>query len=250
MDNDLVAALTQVIGCRVDSTLERLDCLIFLFGAPGIGPGLILENQEKPPGHSFPGADLLHKVQVILLHQAALLVFLMGHLLAHRVQVAVDVRTAGQNLDLELDGRDLQVRNEGVDDIPLFPGAAQHKVDGDNFDHLDKAMVFGIDNAVLHFLNGQIIRHWIEAGGLLLLDTGGAFGQAFLFMALFCVLFCLIALGRTILFSIFLGPELFTDFISADFIKLSGEICFTRPPALRRLGLSLLWRLLFEMLAG
>ena len=36
----------------------------------------------------------------------------------------------------------------------------------------------------------------------------------------FCVLFCLIALGRTILFSIFLGPELFTDFISADFIKL------------------------------
>ena len=158
MDNDLVAALTQVIGCRVDSTLERLDCLIFLFGAPGIGPGSYSKIRKNRRVTASREPTCLHKVQVILLHQAALFVFLMGHLLAHRVQVAVDVRTAGQNLDLELDGRDLQVRNEGVDDIPLFPGAAQHKVDGDNFDHLDKAMVFGIDNAVLHFLNGQIIR--------------------------------------------------------------------------------------------
>uniref|UniRef100_UPI003FEF112B hypothetical protein n=1 Tax=Dysosmobacter welbionis TaxID=2093857 RepID=UPI003FEF112B len=96
----------------MDGALEGLDCFIFLLRPPGIGPGLILENQEKPPCNSLTGADLLHKIQVILLHQAALLVFLMGHLPAHRVQVAVDVRAAGQDLDLKLDGRDFQVRNE------------------------------------------------------------------------------------------------------------------------------------------
>ena len=206
--------------------------------------------QKEPPCNSLTGADLLHKIQVILLHQAALLVFLMGHLPAHRVQVAVDVRTAGQDLDLKLDGRDFQVRNEGVDNIPLLPGAPQHKVDRDNLDHLDKPMVFGIDNAVLHLLNGQIIRHRIEAGGLLLLDMGRAFRQAPLFRALLCFLFRLISLGRTLLFGIFLGPQLFTDLIAAHFIKLGRKICLTRPPTLRGLWLFLLGRPLLEMLAG
>ena len=96
----------------------------------------------------------------------------------NRVQVAVNIRAAGQDLDLQLDGRDFQVRNEGVDDIPLLSCAPQHEIDGDDLDHLDKPMVFGVDNAVLHLLNGQIIRHRIEAGGLLLLDMGGASGQA------------------------------------------------------------------------
>ena len=249
-DDDLVPALAQVVGGRMDGALEGLDCFIFLLRPPGIGPGLILENQKEPPCNSLTGADLLHKIQVILLHQAALLVFLMGHLPAHRVQVAVDVRTAGQDLDLKLDGRDFQVRNEGVDNIPLLPGAPQHKVDRDNLDHLDKPMVFGIDNAVLHLLNGQIIRHRIEAGGLLLLDMGRAFRQAPLFRALLCFLFRLISLGRTLLFGIFLGPQLFTDLIAAHFIKLGRKICLTRPPTLRGLWLFLLGRPLLEMLAG
>ena len=248
-DDDLVPTLAQVVGGRMDGALEGLDCFIFLLRPPGIGPGLILENQKEPPCNSLTGADLLHKIQVILLHQAALLVFLMGHLPAHRVQVAVDVRAAGQNLDLKLDGRDFQVRNEGVDDIPLLSGAPQHEVDRDNLDHLDKPMVLGVDNAVLHLLNGQIIRHRIEAGGLLLLDMGRAFRQAPLFRALLCFLFRLISLGRTLLFGIFLGPQLFTDLIAAHFIELSREICLARPPALRGLGLFLLGRPLFEMLA-
>ena len=102
----------------------------------------------------------------------------------------IGVSFASDTLELQMHRRNFQPACKRADDLILFFLRAQHKVDGDNFDHLDKAMVFGIDNAVLHFLNGQIIRHWIEAGGLLLLDTGGAFGQAFLFMALFCVLFC------------------------------------------------------------
>ena len=79
---------------------------------------------------------------------------------------------------------------------------------------------------------------------------GWAFRHPLFFRSLLCFLFRLIGLDRPFLPGVFLGPELFTDLISTDFIKLSWEICFTRPPALRRLGLSLLWRLLFEMLAG
>ena len=173
----------------------------------------------------------------------------MGHLLTHRVQVAVNIRAAGQDLDLQLDRRDFQVRNEGVDDIPLLSGAPQHEIDRDNLDYLDKPMVLGVDNAVLHLLNGQIIRHRIEAGELLLLDMGGASGQAFLFRALLCFLFRLIGLGRALLFGFFLGPELFTDLIAAYFVKLGREIRFTGPPAFRGLGLFLLGRPLFEMLA-
>ena len=110
-------------------------------------------------------------------------------------------------------------------------------------------MVFRVDNAVGDLLNGQIVCHRIDAGRLILLDMGGAFRHSLFFRPLLCFLFRLIGLDRPFLPGVFLGPELFTDFISADFIKLSGEICFTRPPVLRRLGRSLLWRLLFEMLA-
>ena len=132
----------------------------------------------------------------------------------------------------------------------MLPGASQHKVDGDYLNHFDKPMVFGVDNAVLYLLNGQIIRHRIEAGGLLLLDMGGAFRQAVLFRALLCFLFRLIDLGRTLFFGLFLGAQLFADLIAAHFIKLSGKIRLTRPPALRGLGFFLLGRTLLEMLAG
>ena len=75
-------------------------------------------------------------------------------------------------------------------------------------------MVLGVDDAVLYLLDGQIIRHRIEAGGLLLLGMGRAFRQALLFRALLCFLFRLIGLGRTLLFGIFLGPQLFADLIA------------------------------------
>ena len=106
VDNDLVAALTQVIGCRVDSTLERLDCLIFLFGAPCVVPRLILKNQKEASCNRLMGADLLNKVQVVLLHQAALLIVLLRHFTAYCVQVAVDVGTPGKHFDLQFNRTD------------------------------------------------------------------------------------------------------------------------------------------------
>src|SRR5699024_7556242 len=94
------------------------------------------------------------------------------------------------------------------------------------------------------------IRHRIEAGGLLLLGMGMAYRRALLFRALLCFVFSILGLGRTLLFWIFLGPQLFADFIAAYFIKLSREIGLARPPALRGLGLFLLGRPLLEMLAS
>ena len=104
--NDLVTALTQVIGCRVDSTLEGLDCLIFLFGTPCVVPGLILEDQEEASCNRLMGADLLNKVQVVLLHQAALLIVLLCHFSTHCVQVAVDVGAPGKHFNLQFDRTD------------------------------------------------------------------------------------------------------------------------------------------------
>ena len=39
-----------------------------------------------------------------------------------------DLCPACQYLDLQLDGADFQVGYKGIDDVPLFLGAAQHKI--------------------------------------------------------------------------------------------------------------------------
>ena len=135
-----------------------------------------------------------------------------------------------------------------IDNISLFPCAPQHEVDGDHLNHLDKSVVFRVDNAVGDLLNGQIVCHRIDAGRLILLDMGGRLGIRS-FQAASLLSFRLIGLDRPFLPGVFFGPELSRISYPRDFIKLSWEICFTRPPVLRRLGRSLLWRLLFEMLA-
>ena len=106
MDNDLVAALTQVIGCRVDSTLERLNCLIFLFGRRVLFQGSYSKIKKKRRVTASWGADLLNKIQIVLLHQAALFIVLLRHFTAYCVQVAVDVGTPGKHFDLQFDGTD------------------------------------------------------------------------------------------------------------------------------------------------
>lgn len=155
-DNHFITALPEVIGCSMYGALQGLNSFLFLFRTPGVVPGLILKNQEKAPCDSFPGADLLHKAQIVFLHQTALLIFLLSHLPAYCVQMTVDVRPTGQHLDLQLDGRDFQIRHKRVDDIALLSCAAEHKVDGNHLDHLDIPMVFGVDDAVLDLFDGKI----------------------------------------------------------------------------------------------
>ena len=228
--------------------LQGLDRLILLFGTPGVVPGFILKNQEETACDRLMGADLLHKVQVILLHQPALLVFFLGHLTAHSVQMPVNIRAASQNLDLQLDGRDLQIGYKGIDDVPLLPGAAQHKVDGNDLYNLHKTMIFGINNAVCDLLNGKIVRHRIDASRLFLPDVGGPFRRAFFPVRLFC-LFARF-LDRRLLFRTFLRPELFTNLIAADFIKLGGKVGFPGSPVFWGPGRLFTGRTLLEMPAS
>ena len=47
-DDDLIPTLAQIVGGRMDGALEGLDRFIFLLRPPGVGPGLILKNQEEP----------------------------------------------------------------------------------------------------------------------------------------------------------------------------------------------------------
>ena len=99
-----IPALAQVIRGRVDGGLQGADGLPFLVRAPCAIPGLVFKDQKETARDSLAGTDLLDELQVILLHEPALSVGLLGHLPAHRVHVAPDIRTAGQHLELELYG--------------------------------------------------------------------------------------------------------------------------------------------------
>mgnify|MGYP007129173133 CR=1 FL=1 len=58
-------------------------------------------------------------------------------------------------LIVRLDGADFQVGYKGIDDVPLFLGAAQHKIDGYYLDDLDIAVVLRVDDAVFNFGIGR-----------------------------------------------------------------------------------------------
>ena len=52
-----------------------------------------------------------------------------------------------------------KIGNKGIDDAPLFPGAAEQEVDGDHLHHLDVSVVFRVDDAVFYFADGQVVRY-------------------------------------------------------------------------------------------
>lgn len=75
----------------------------------------------------------------------------------HGVHMTVDVRPLGQHLKLHFHRGDFQVRDEGVNDIALLPGAPQKKIYRDDLDYFDIAVVTGIDDTVLDPLNGNVV---------------------------------------------------------------------------------------------
>ena len=89
-------------------------------------------------------------------------VSLPAQLLAYCLHMTVDVGPFGQHFELDFCRRDFQIGDEGVDDTALFLGAAEQKVDRNHLHHLDVAVIFGVDNAVLYFLNRNIVRQWVE----------------------------------------------------------------------------------------
>ncbi len=165
--NDLIPALAQVVGRRMDCTLQECGSLPLIIGASGVPPGLILKDQEKPACDRLVGADLLHEPQVVLLHEPALFVGLPFHFLLHRVHVPPDVRPARQDLELQPDRAHLQVGHKRINDVPLFPCAPQEEIDGHDLHDLDITAVFCINDAACNSGNRQVIRHGIQAGRLL-----------------------------------------------------------------------------------
>ena len=65
---------------------------------------VILKNQKEASCNRLMGADLLNKIQIVLLHQAALFIVLLRHFTAYCVQVAVDVGTPVSTLICNLTG--------------------------------------------------------------------------------------------------------------------------------------------------
>ena len=74
----------------------------------------------------------------------------------------VNVRSLGQHLELDFCRSNLQIGNERVDDSALFLGTTQHKVHRNDLNHLDVAMVFGVDDAVLYFFNRNIFSEGVQ----------------------------------------------------------------------------------------
>ena len=106
--NDLVPALTQIVACCMDSSLQGSHGVAFLIFS-GIAPGLMLKDKKKTAGDSFSGTDLLNELQVVLLHQTALFIGFHFHFPTYRFHMQIDVCTAGKYLELHPDGADLQV---------------------------------------------------------------------------------------------------------------------------------------------
>ena len=99
-NDDLVTALTEVVGSSVDCTLQGIDCLAFFIRALGVAPRLIFKNQEEAPGNCLTGTDLLNELEVVFLHEQALFIGFLFHLLPNGIQMAVDLCPACQYLDL------------------------------------------------------------------------------------------------------------------------------------------------------
>ena len=80
---------------------------------------------------------------------------LVGGIQPQLVQISIDIRFAGERLELQPHWADFQKAGERVNDTALLPWGAQQEVDGFNFQNLDVAVMRGVQDAVLDFLDGK-----------------------------------------------------------------------------------------------
>ncbi len=71
MADDLVAALTQVVGGGAGGGLEGRDSLLFLMAPLGAGERFMLKDQEESPGDGLAGTQLADQAQIVLLKHPA-----------------------------------------------------------------------------------------------------------------------------------------------------------------------------------
>ena len=91
----------------------------------------------------------------------------------------VHICTLGDNLDLQLHGRDFEIADKRIHDIPLLSCAAKQKIDRHDLQNFNITVVGRVDDAVFNFLNRHIRRKRIAGSlGLFLLPIGGVQHQA------------------------------------------------------------------------
>ena len=153
---DGIAALRQ-IGTEVASGgFERGDD--FSIGdVPLVCRGLVLKNHEKAAADSIARAKPFDKADIAHVALAHIRVRFVGSIPPQPVQIGVDIRLAGERLELQPYRADFQKAGERVDDAALFARGAQQEVDRLDFQNLDVAALCGVQDAVLDSLNGQQI---------------------------------------------------------------------------------------------
>ena len=112
MLDNAVAALPEII-CRCPCRrLKRGNSVGFLSVFLRAGERFIFHDEEKPACDGFSGAELFEQLQIVLLLHPAAFVRLLRHLPAHGFNVPVHIRTLGDDLDLQLHGRDFEIADE------------------------------------------------------------------------------------------------------------------------------------------
>ena len=153
---DGIAALRQ-IGTEVASGgFERGDD--FSIGdVPLVCRGLVLKNHEKTAADSIARAKPFDKADIAHVALAHCRVRFVGGIPSQLVQIGVDICLAGKRLKLQPHRADFQKAGERVDDAALLARGAQQEVDGFDFQNFDVAVICGVQDAVLDFLDGQQI---------------------------------------------------------------------------------------------
>ena len=128
----------------------------------GAGQRFVLKYEEKASRDRLPGAKLSNEFQIVLLQSAAMRVLLLFQFLADGIQMPVNIRTLCQCLELHLDRGNFQIGNKGVNDAPLLSCAAKQEVDGNHLYNLDIAVISCINDAMLNFFNGDVVRQGVE----------------------------------------------------------------------------------------
>lgn len=156
MFHDGIAALCQIGAEVTGGGFDRGDD----FGVgdvPLVRGRFILENDEEAAADGIAGAEPLNKADIAHVTFAHGRVGFAGRIPPQLVQIGVDIRLAGERLELQPYRADFQKAGERVDDAALFARGAQQEVDGFDFQNFDVAVICGVQNAVLDFLNREQI---------------------------------------------------------------------------------------------
>ena len=154
MLHDGIAALRQ-IGSEVTGGGFECGDDFGIGDVPLIRRRFILENHKETAADSIAGAEPLDKADIAHVALAHVRVRLVGGIPPQLVQIGVDICLAGKRLELQPHRADFQKAGERVDDAALFPWGAQQEVDRLDFQNLDVAVICGVQDAVLDFLNGE-----------------------------------------------------------------------------------------------